>query len=148
MGGGVALSFLEQSAMADTVRGVVLDSPMVDFGRAVDEQARDEGLPVIGLPIPGTLVATAKWFASRRFGVDWDATGHLNEVDRLDVPVLVFRGTADSDVPIATSRELAAAQPDVVTLVEVDGAPHLASWNLDPVAYEATLVVFLDALDS
>lgn len=148
MGGGVALTFLERSVMADTVRGLVLDSPMVDFGRAVDEQAADERLPVIGLPVPGTLVVTAKWFASLRFGVDWDATGHLDEVDRLAVPTLVFHGTAYSDVPIATSCELAEARPDVVTLVEVGDAPHLASWNIDPVAYEATLMAFLDALDS
>ncbi len=79
-----------------------------------------------------------------RFGVDWDATGHLDEVEHLDVPVLILHGTADQDVPIATSRELAGARPDLVTLVEVEGATHLASWNVDPTGYEDTMIGFLD----
>ena len=42
MGGGVALTFLERSELAPAVRGLVLDSPLVDFGRAVDARAADE----------------------------------------------------------------------------------------------------------
>lgn len=146
MGGGVALTFLQRSDLVDAVSGLILDSPLVDFGRAVDARAADEKLPVLGLPIPGTLVATAKWFAAQRFDVDWDATGHLDETDRLTTPILVFHGTDDDDVPIATSRELAAARPDLVTLVEVEGASHLASWNLDRSLYESELTRFLEAV--
>ena len=144
MGGGVALTFLERSVFAGSVEAVVLDSPLIDFGRTIDARAADEGLPLIGLPLPGTLVGTAKWLTTRRFGVDWDATGHLDQSDQLVVPVLIFHGTEDHDVPIKTSRELAAARPDLVSLVEVPGAPHLASWNLDPAAYEAELIGFLE----
>jgi pimeloyl-ACP methyl ester carboxylesterase len=145
MGGGVALTFLERSESAGVVRAVVLDSPLIDFGRTIDARAADEGLPLLGLPLPGTLVGTAKWLTAKRFGVDWDATGHLDQTDELAVPILIFHGTDDDDVPIETSRELAAARPDLVTLVEVDGAPHLASWNLDPAAYEADLLAFLES---
>ena len=144
MGGGVALTFLERSELAEVVQAVVLDSPLIDFGRTIDARADDEGIPLIGLPLPGTLVGTAKWLAAKRFGVDWDATGHLDHADQLAVPVLIFHGTEDDDVPIETSRELATARPDLVTLVEVDGSPHLASWNLDPAAYEAELLRFLE----
>ena len=144
MGGGVVLTFLERSDSANEVRGAVLDAPLIDFGRAVDHQAADESLPVIGLPPPASLTATAKWIAGWRFDVDWDATGHLDETDRLRTPLLIFHGTADADVPIATSREFAGARPDLVTLVEVDEAPHLASWNLDPAGYERRLIEFLD----
>ncbi len=91
-------------------------------------------------------MATAKWLTAQRFDVDWDATGHLDEADRLSTPILVFHGTDDDDVPIETSRDLAAARPDLVVLVEVDGAPHLASWNLDPTTYEAELTTFLEGL--
>lgn len=142
MGAAVALTFLERSVAAGSVVGAVFDAPLVDFGRAVDAQAADER--VLGLPLPRTLVASAKWLASRRFDLDWDALGHLDETAALTVPVLVFHGTADGDVPIETSRELAAARADLVTLVEVEGAPHLASWNLDPAAYEGALGQFLE----
>jgi pimeloyl-ACP methyl ester carboxylesterase len=147
MGAGVVLTVIERSAHAADIEAVVLDSPLIDFGRAVDAQAADERLPVVRLPIPGTLTATAKWIAGLRFGVDWDATGHLDEAEHLDVPVLIFHGTADDDVPIATSRELARSRPDIVALVEVEGATHLASWNVDPAAYEETLIGFLERVD-
>ena len=58
-------------------------APLIDFGRTIDARAADEGLPLIGLPLPGTLVGTAKWLTTRRFGVDWDATGHLDQSDQL-----------------------------------------------------------------
>ena len=36
---------------------------------------------------------------------------------------------------------------DTNAIVEVEDAPHLASWNIDPLAYEAALIAFLDSLD-
>ena len=120
MGGGVVMSFLEHSSSASEVRAVVLDSPMLDFGRTVDFQAGQESLPVLGLPVPSTLITTAKWLASVRFDVDWSELDYLTSTDELGVPILVFHGTDDSDVPIATSRDLARARPDLVTLHEVE----------------------------
>jgi pimeloyl-ACP methyl ester carboxylesterase len=143
MGGGVVMSFLEHSSSASDVRAVVLDSPMLDFGRTVDFQASQESLPILGLSVPRTLVATAKWLASVRFGVEWSDLDYLTSTDELGVPILVFHGTEDSDVPIATSHELARARPDLVTLDEVDGATHLTSWNAGPAAYERQLIGFL-----
>jgi pimeloyl-ACP methyl ester carboxylesterase len=145
MGGGVVMSFLEHSPSADAVRAAVLDAPMLDFGRTVDFQARQESLPVIGLPLPGTLTATAKWMASWRFDIDWDELDHLDSTEELRAPILLFHGTEDDDVPISTSRDLARARPDLVTLHEVEGATHMTTWNTDPTAYERALLEFLDA---
>ena len=143
MGGGVVMSFLEHSDHADDVRAVVLDAPMLDFGRTVDFQAGQESLPVVGLPLPASLIATAKWISSWRFDLDWSKLDYLSDTDSLRVPILVFHGTDDDDVPIATSRALALARPDLVTLVEVEGATHLTAWNQDPEAYERELTTFL-----
>jgi len=41
MGGGIVVSFLYQSALADRVVGVILDAPMLDFEATVDWGARD-----------------------------------------------------------------------------------------------------------
>jgi pimeloyl-ACP methyl ester carboxylesterase len=59
-------------------------------------------------------------------------------------PILVFHGSEDGDIPLATSRDLAAARPDLVTLQEVPRAGHLGTWNVDPVAYEERFVDFLE----
>jgi pimeloyl-ACP methyl ester carboxylesterase len=143
MGGGVAMSFLERSSARDAVRAVVLDAPMLDFGRTVDFQASQESLPVVGLPLPATLTATAKWMATLRFDVDWAELDYLRSTDDLQTPILVFHGTDDDDIPMATSRDLADLRPDLVTLVEVPGAGHLSTWNVDPTAYEQQLLSFL-----
>jgi len=62
------------------------------------------------------------------------------------MPALVFHGTADRTVPIATSRELAKEEPDRVTLVETEGVQHVRSWNADPEAYAAAVKTFVKGL--
>ncbi len=146
MGGGIVVNFLYESPLADRVRGVVLDAPMLDFGAAVDLGASNRSLPVIGLPIPATLTASAKWIAGLRYDVDWDRLDYLERVTEIETPILLFHGAADDLVPVATSDELAAMRPDLVTYQRVDSARHLESWNVDPTGYERALTDFLAGL--
>jgi len=143
MGGGIVASFLERSPLASRVSAAILDSPMMDFGRAVDLGASDETLPVVGLPLPQSLTDVAKWIAGWRYDVDWKGLNYLAQADALRIPILLFQGAVDQTVPPATSRELAAGRSNV-TLVVVPRADHLDSWNLDPAAYDAAVRTFLD----
>ena len=120
MGGAVIMAFLQRSELADQVRAVILDAPMLDFSETVDDNAsREEIAP--GVPLPSSLTDVAKWIAAKRFDVDWDALNYLADTDAYaDMPFLVFHGTADTTVPIATSREFAALLPEQVQLIEVD----------------------------
>ena len=140
------MAFLQRSELADQVRAVILDAPMLDFSETVDDNAsREEIAP--GVPLPSSLTDVAKWIAAKRFDVDWDALelpGRHRRV-RATCPFLVFHGTADTTVPIATSREFAALLPDQVQLIEVDGAEHIESWNPDPDAYDSAVRAFLAA---
>lgn len=145
MGGGVVVSFLEHSSLAAQVKAVILDSPMLDFSRTVDYGASQKTLPVIGLPIPRSLVATAKGIASLRYGVNFASLDYLAADARLNAPILLFQGTADKTVPQATSDRLARDRPDLVTYVVTPGAGHLDSWNLDPVSYEDRVESFAAA---
>jgi pimeloyl-ACP methyl ester carboxylesterase len=145
-GGALVLSFLEHSDEAGRVSGIVLDSPNVNFGATVTHVAARRKIPVIGLPVPSSLAWTAKTIGSIRFGVDWQAIDYVSRADQLDVPILIFHGTDDQSVPIETSRDLAEARPDLVTLVEFEGARHVGSWNVDPERYEEELQLFLKGL--
>jgi alpha-beta hydrolase superfamily lysophospholipase len=60
MGGAIVISFLERSPLAGRVAGVILDSPMTDFGRAVDHGASRQTLPLVGLPIPQLLTDVSR----------------------------------------------------------------------------------------
>jgi alpha-beta hydrolase superfamily lysophospholipase len=145
-GGALILSFLENSDEADRIVGVVLDSPNINFGATVTHVAARRKLPLIGLPVPSSLAWAAKTIGSWRFGVDWQAIDYVSRADQLDVPILIFHGTEDQSVPIETSRDLAEARPDLVTLVEFEGARHVGSWNVDQERYEEELGLFLKSL--
>jgi alpha-beta hydrolase superfamily lysophospholipase len=142
MGGGIAASFLERSPLAAQVSGVILDSPMLDFSRAVDLGASQQRLPLVGLPLPQSLTDVAKWIAGYRYGVDWSSLDYLKGAAKLHAPILLFQGTADRTVPPATSDELARTARDV-TYVGVPGADHLDSWNLDAARYDAAVQAFV-----
>jgi alpha-beta hydrolase superfamily lysophospholipase len=144
MGGGIVMSFLERSSLAPSVAGVILDSPMLDFGRTVDYGASQDTLPLVGLPVPQSLTDVAKWMAGWRFGVDWGALDYLKELDTVRAPILLFQGTADRTVPIGTSDELARDRPHLVTYIRTPEADHLDSWNLDPGRYDAAVRSFLE----
>jgi pimeloyl-ACP methyl ester carboxylesterase len=142
MGGSVIAAFLQRSQLESQVVGLVLDAPMLNFSATVDDNASRE--PLIGpIKLPSSLTAVAKWMAERRFGVDWSALNYLATPQIFDLPTLVFHGTDDTTVPIATSEELARMKPTWVTLVTCPGANHIECWNADPAAYEQRTLDFL-----
>jgi len=145
-GGALILSFLENSDEAAQVSGVVFDSPNINFGATVTHVAARRKIPLIGLPVPSSLAWVAKTIGSWRLGVDWQEIDYVSRADQLDIPILIFHGTEDQSVPIETSRDLAEARPDLVTLVEFEGAEHVGSWNVDQERYEEELQLFLKGL--
>jgi pimeloyl-ACP methyl ester carboxylesterase len=140
-------AFLEQSEISDSVVGVVFDSPNIDFGRAVKTEAQQTTL-IPGLPftVPDSLTATAMFIADERFDIGWKAIDYVGHQHALTVPVLIFHGDADGTVPLSVSTDLAAAYPNLVTLVVTPDADHVRSWNVDPGGYEEQLQKFLSAL--
>lgn len=147
MGGAVTAAFLMESPLAAVVSGVVLESPLLNFRAALEYRAGDEHLPLIGLPLPGTLVRAAEWSAERRFNVDWSYTDYLSRIDNLSAPILLIHGSDDDDVPLATSRALAERRPDLVReFWIVPGAGHVEGWNANPEEYERKVIAFLDSV--
>jgi pimeloyl-ACP methyl ester carboxylesterase len=147
MGGAVVSSFLHESAsfidgvtLTDRVRGLILDSPVLDLEAVIDAGAEDRG-------IPSPLTAAAKWIAAMRFDVDWDALDQVERAVEFDpeLPILLFHGVEDTTVPVETSDRFAAALPSV-QYERVERADHVYPWNVDPVAYEDAVMRFLAGL--
>jgi pimeloyl-ACP methyl ester carboxylesterase len=92
------------------------------------------------------LIWTAERIASARFGVDWSATGYLDETTWLKVPVLVTHGDDDPRVPISISMRLNELKPSLVTFEVFPGAGHLESWNIDRSRYTSLVESFLAPL--
>jgi alpha-beta hydrolase superfamily lysophospholipase len=145
MGAGVVAAFLARSSLAPKVARVVLDAPMLDLHAAIDYQVDRHLIPVIGR-LPAPLIRTACKIASARFGVDWSATGYLDETGWLQVPALVTHGDDDPRVPISISIRLTELKPALVTFEVFPGAGHLESWNTDRSRYASLVESFLAPL--
>jgi len=136
MGGAIVMSFLYNSPLAGSVAGVVLDAPMLDLSRVIDQAASQRNLP-------GFVTSVARLLTEQRFGIEFDDMGYLEDVDQLSIPILLFHGDSDERVPVETSDELAGARPDLVTYERVRGAEHVHAWNMDPDRYESAVESFL-----
>ena len=145
MGGAIAINFLYNSAVADRVKGVILDSPALDFEAVIDHGATQQ-IPG-GEPLRSVLTDLAMYVAAHRFGVDYRTMDHLERVAALSVPVLLFHGSADTRVPVWLSDRLAEARPDIVEYEVFDGAIHVGSWNQDRERYELAVRDFLTGME-
>lgn len=146
MGGAIVMAFLERSSLADRVTGIVLDAPALKLGAMVDARAADSSLPLVGLPVPITVTATAKLLAALRFDVDWEEIDYLDDAGLVTVPVLLIHGTEDDSVPLWTSEHFADDLGELVAFEVFLGAGHVRSWNTDPDRYMRALAEFLVVL--
>ncbi|HEX2028499.1 MAG TPA: alpha/beta hydrolase [Nitriliruptorales bacterium] len=136
MGGQIAATFVHESELADRVRALVLDAPTLDWDAVLRAQAERRGRP-------GFLSGPARIISALRAGIDWSVLDQVGHADEFDLPILLFHGTADEQVPISSSDRFAAAVGEEVTYVRVEAAPHNAAWNVDPGAYQAAVEDFL-----
>jgi len=144
MGGAAVTSYLTQSPLRNRTIAAILDSPTLRFESAVDFQASNTEIPLIGVTLPTLLTNAAKWLVSWRFDIVWDDSDYLARSNELHSPMLIFHGRNDESVPFATSQEMADLRPDIVTLVATE-AGHMRSWNESPQDYETAIIAFLDA---
>ena len=143
-GAALDLAYLENSDRSSPVVGLVFDSPNVDMGSTVRHEAAKRSIPGTPIPVPGSLTSAAMLIADLRWDVDWadiDYASRSGEI--IDIPTLVFHGVEDDRVPIEVSRRLAEGASDHVTLIEVEEAGHVTSWNVDGGSYEEALLEFL-----
>ncbi|SHL78023.1 alpha/beta hydrolase family protein [Actinacidiphila paucisporea] len=138
-GATMALHAQRLSTVGDRVRGLVLDSPVLDWHATVAAAAQWHGLPA-------NLAPLAVRAAEGRTEPRGRAVTAPADPAPPTVPTLVFHGPDDTLAPWDRSRELAARLPDLVVLHTVRGAQHGAMWNADPAGYEETLRRFLTPL--
>lgn len=139
MGGATAAVAARKLADTDAVRGMVLDSPVMDWNSTLDMQAADRD-----------VIAPITWAAKRiveyRADIDLDDLDQRNFADEFDMPMLLFVDTADETVDHRATLDFAELLPPDRTTVMETASGHTASWNEDPGAYEQTLTTYLSTL--
>jgi fermentation-respiration switch protein FrsA (DUF1100 family) len=145
MGGAIVLQMLSRSCLADRVRAVILDAPVIDWRDVLDHHARLNRVPaslgrlsqaVLEHPHARRLVGVETPLSLSR--LDW-----VERAAELELPMLLMHSDDDDYVPSGPSRRLALARPDLVTFLSVPGAQHTQEWNVDPEAWETAVARFL-----
>ncbi|HUQ92905.1 MAG TPA: alpha/beta fold hydrolase [Bryobacteraceae bacterium] len=82
------------------------------------------------------LVEPALWYAWARYGIDLRIASPAGALRRVETPVLLIHGSADTNIPILHSRAIYAARPVHTELWEVEGALHTQAMSIAPLEYE------------
>jgi alpha-beta hydrolase superfamily lysophospholipase len=136
MGGCMVETFLQRSPEAGSVRGVILDSPILDWHAATIRLMHET------LHFPVWFLHFVEWVVARR-GVDFSALKSLPPSSGRIPPTLLFHGTADTLAPVSVSDAFARAYPELVTYQRIVGSDHVQTWNAAPQVYEEALQTFL-----
>lgn len=145
MGGAIVLQLVSRSWTTDRVRALVLDSPVIDWKDVLDHHAQIARLPRPISRLGLAMLADKAW--RRVVGtdgpVDLRRLDWVTRAEELKLPVLLLHSDDDEFVPSGPSRRLAAARPDLVTLVSFPHARHCQEWNVDPERWEREVARFL-----
>lgn len=134
MGGAMVMTVLRKDP--SFVRGVVLDSPVMDWGATLDKQGAARSLPSF---ITGAAKRVLQW----RIGIDLSDYDQRGYAPKLRTPVLLYTAKDDGTIANGPSFTFAkTAPPGTVTHVKA-GGDHTEAWNVDPAAYERALTAFL-----
>lgn len=145
MGGAIALQVVARSWLADRVRAVVLDAPVLSWRDVIDHHARLNRVPEgIGRLSQAVLEhPQARWLAGIDAPVSLDRLDWVRRAEELHLPLLLIHSDDDEFVPAEPSRRLAAARPDLVTYVPFRQALHTKEWNVDSEQWDTAVARFL-----
>lgn len=149
MGGAISLQAVARSHVAAaSVRGIILESPAVDWLDILEFQGESYRLPgVIRRAVVSTL--------SERWGgpvtgldqpIDFVRLDVVARAADLSVPILLLHSEHDGFVPISGSEKLAQARPDLVTFERFRIARHTKLWNYDRDRWSTVIRDWLTAL--
>lgn len=131
----------------DRVVGAHFDAPNIDFSQTVNYNASQSELPLIPVAVPSSLSEVAKFITSLRIGVSWKSLNYIEPAQAgVRKPILVHHGTADLKVPVEESMEFAATNPTLIRLIQVEGAGHIESYDVERQKYVDEVLAFLQSL--
>lgn len=137
MGGSTVAMAARKIEDPSVIKGLVLDSPCVDWNSTLDMQAADRN-------VIDPITWAAKRVVEFRADISLHDLDQRNFADEFTMPVLLFVDTADRTVEHTATLDFAGKLEDA-TLVE-SASGHTATWNEDPAKYAAELQAYLASL--
>ncbi|MEP6482117.1 MAG: alpha/beta fold hydrolase [Rhodoglobus sp.] len=145
MGGATVLQAVTRSPLAKFVRGLVLDSPVVDWVSALKFQGALNKLPKpLDLGVLGLLSQRwARFLTGQSSPIDFKRLDFVRRSKELRLPILLLHSDDDGYIPVDAARALAAARPDIVTFEEFTTARHTKLWNYDADRWNSAIAAWL-----
>jgi uncharacterized protein len=133
MGGAISLQVATRSAHADVLKGIILESPVVDWAETINYQTDASHAPRIVSAAARRLISSpwARPLTGQDESIDLNRLDFVARADELTLPILLMHSADDGYVPPYASRALALARPDIVTFDEFTIARHAKLWNYD-----------------
>lgn len=148
MGGATVLQAVTRSPLAHVVRGIVLESPVVDWVSALRFQGTLNKLPQpLDRGVLGLLSQRwAGFLTGQATPIDLRRLDFVTRAGELRLPILLLHSADDGYIPAGASRALAAARPDIVTYEEFATARHTKLWNYEADRWNAAIRSWLGKL--
>lgn len=149
MGGTIAVQTTLRTSRPDLLRGIVLESPVLDWGRVLEFQADATRIPV-PLRLAAIGAISNSWgraLTGLEAAVDFPGLDVVSRADELHLPMLVLHSDDDGFVPSSGSHDLAAVRPDIVTFERFTVARHTKLWNYDEKRWTSAIRDWAATLD-
>lgn len=149
MGGATVLQTALRSRHTPLLRGLLLESPVVDWRLALDFQAKLAHLPRI-VGVAAQRIMSHPWgrrLTGQDREVDLDRLDLVRGSRQLALPILLLHSDDDGYVPSTASHALAKARADIVTMETFTVARHTKLWNYDRERWNAAITAWLGYLE-
>ncbi|MBT2486033.1 MULTISPECIES: alpha/beta hydrolase [unclassified Microbacterium] len=147
MGGAVAFQAALGSANRDSIAGLILESPVVDWRTVLRYQAKAAGMhaPLPDLAMSALSLPLTARLSGAEDAIPFDQLDMVARADELTAPILILHSEDDGFVPADASHALERARPDLVTMPTFSGARHTKLWNYDQTGWSSAITDWLRA---
>lgn len=146
MGGTACLAAATRGAYRNSIDGLILDSPAVDWPSLLAHQAKLHRAPGVLAKLGMAMLERGVVAADAPEGLDFSRATPEEFASALRVPTLIHASEGDTFVPPSGAKRLAELVPQFVQLRLVKTGGHVKLWNVDPESWEGATEVFTRAL--
>jgi uncharacterized protein len=148
MGGAISLQVATRTAHTGVLKGIILESPVVDWAETIDYQTDAQHAPRVVSAAARHLISSpwARTLTGQDESIDLSRLDFVARADELTLPILLMHSADDGYVPPYAARALALARPDIVTFDEFTMARHAKLWNYDADRFNEDIGSWLNRL--
>jgi pimeloyl-ACP methyl ester carboxylesterase len=148
MGGATVLQTATRSKHPEVIRGIMLESPVIDWVNVLNFQGAQMRAPRFIRQSALALISNGwgAWVTGQSNPIDLNRLDFVRRAGELRWPILLLHSDDDGYVPSDGSRSLASLRPDIVTFEMFVTARHTKLWNYDSERWNRAIASWLASI--